>query len=156
MECQSKIMPMKISDWHIYHKPKNVGYCRCQRHLPPAAACCFLIATWTGICRASGLVEMVKINGFAHTSGETMWGYIVLLARSNKKSETEWFFMVLPAIHLKSRHSTSMVFVNLQQIKCGRTRIQCHFNQEKYDGIAWFAFWFMETVSVGRSWPTVF
>ena len=94
---------------------------------------------------------MVKINGFAHTSGETMWGYIVLLARSNKKSETEWFFMVLPAINLKSRHSTSMVFVNLQQIKCGRTRIQCHFNQEKYDGIAWFAFWFMETVSVGRS-----
>ena len=50
---------------------------------------------------------MVEINGFAHTSGETMWGYIVLLAPTNKKSETEWFFMVLPAINLKSRHSTS-------------------------------------------------
>ena len=70
---------------------------------------------------------MVKINGFAHTSGETMWGYKVLLARTNKKSETECFFMVLPAINLKSRHKkTSMVFVNLEQIKCGRTRIQCH------------------------------
>lgn len=53
---------------------------------------------------------MVNINGFAHTSGETMWGYIVLLARANNKFETEWLFMVLPAINLKSRHKKTAWF----------------------------------------------